>query len=109
MIPDFDVAIVGAGPYGIGAGARLRELAGLDVRVFGEPMEFWSSHMPEGMLLRSPWDASHIGSSKKLTFDAYREASGQSIPVPIPVEQFVAYGQWLQRQAIPDIDTRRVT
>ena len=51
MNPDFDVAIVGAGPYGIGAGARLRELAGLDVRVFGEPMEFWNSHMPEGMLL----------------------------------------------------------
>ena len=92
MIPDFDVVIVGAGPYGIGAGSRLRELPGLDVRVFGEPMEFWSSHMPEGMLLRSPWDASHIGSSKKLTFDAYREASRQSIPVPIPVEQFVAYG-----------------
>jgi cation diffusion facilitator CzcD-associated flavoprotein CzcO len=108
MIPDFDVAIVGAGPYGIGAGARLRELAGLDVRVFGEPMEFWNSHMPEGMLLRSPWDASHIGSSRKLTFDSYREASGQSIPVPIPVEQFVAYGKWLQRQAIPDVDTRRV-
>ncbi len=108
MIPDFDVVVVGAGPYGIGAGARLRELPGLDVRIFGEPMEFWNSHMPEGMLLRSPWDASHIGSSKKLTFDAYREASGQSIPLPIPVEQFVAYGQWLQRQAIPDIDTRRV-
>lgn len=109
MIPDFDVVIVGAGPYGIGAGARLRELPGLDVRVFGEPMEFWNSHMPEGMLLRSPWDASHIGSSMRLTFDAYREASGQSIPVPIPVEQFVAYGQWLQHQAIPDIDKRRVT
>ena len=55
-----DVAILGAGPYGLAAGAHLRNIKGLDVRVFGEPMDFWKSHMPEGMFLRSPWAASHI-------------------------------------------------
>ena len=55
-----DVVILGAGPYGLAAGAHLRNIQGLDVRVFGEPMEFWKAHMPEGMLLRSPWAASHI-------------------------------------------------
>src|ERR1700693_4298462 len=55
---DCDVLILGAGPYGRAAAAHLRAIQGLDVRVFGEPMEFWKSHMPDGMLLRSPWAAS---------------------------------------------------
>ena len=48
-----DVAVIGAGPYGLSAGAHLKA-KGIAVRVFGEPMEFWANKMPEGMLLRSP-------------------------------------------------------
>ena len=36
-----DVAIIGAGPYGLSAAAHLKAADGLDVRVFGEPMSFW--------------------------------------------------------------------
>jgi len=108
MVPDLDVAIVGAGPYGLGAGAHLREVPGLAFKLFGEPMEFWQCHMPEGMLLRSPWAASHIGSDTELALEAFCRASGQSIPVPIPVEKFVEYGQWVQRQAVPELDRRRI-
>src|SRR3981081_1731320 len=54
-----DVAIVGAGPYGLSAAAHLRAANGLDIRVFGEPMSFWERHMPTGMLLRSPLAGSH--------------------------------------------------
>ncbi len=108
MVPDLDVAILGAGPYGLGAGARLRQVAGLAVQVFGEPMEFWHCHMPEGMLLRSPWAASYIGSDRKLTLGAFCQATGKSVPVPIPVEKFVEYGLWVQHQAIPDIDCRKI-
>ena len=86
-----DVAVLGAGPYGLAAGAHLRQIGGLDVRVFGEPMDFWKSHMPEGMLLRSPWAASHISDPRSaLTLDAFRVATGSQIPTPIPLEQFVA-------------------
>ncbi len=56
---EIDVAVIGAGPYGLSAGAHLRGL-GLNVKVFGEPMEFWATKMPEGMLLRSPRVASNI-------------------------------------------------
>jgi cation diffusion facilitator CzcD-associated flavoprotein CzcO len=45
-------AVIGAGPHGLAATAHLRA-AGLDVRMFGEPLEFWQRHMPAGMLLRS--------------------------------------------------------
>ena len=46
------VAIVGAGPHGLPAAAHLRH-AGVDVRLIGEPMEFWRKQMPRGMMLRS--------------------------------------------------------
>jgi cation diffusion facilitator CzcD-associated flavoprotein CzcO len=40
-----DVAIVGAGPYGLSAAAHLRA-AGVEARVFGRTMEFWERQMP---------------------------------------------------------------
>ena len=46
MTQTIDVAVVGAGPYGLAAGAHLHQIAGLDVQVFGDPMEFWKAQMP---------------------------------------------------------------
>jgi cation diffusion facilitator CzcD-associated flavoprotein CzcO len=48
-----EVAVIGAGPYGLSAGVHLKA-KGIPACVFGEPMEFWANKMPEGMLLRSP-------------------------------------------------------
>ena len=52
------VAIVGAGPFGVSLAAHLRG-RGVDVRIFGEPMESWFQ-MPTGMFLRSFGFASNI-------------------------------------------------
>ncbi len=102
-----DVAIVGAGPYGLAAAVHLRA-AGLDTRVFGEPMSFWEG-MPKGMLLRSAWDACNICfSSGELTLDRYQAASGARFGRPVPLEAFVSYARWFQRSAVPDVDQRRV-
>src|SRR5689334_6975812 len=46
-----DVAIIGAGPYGLSLAAHSLK-AGLNVRVFGKPLSTWRSHMPSGMLLK---------------------------------------------------------
>ena len=68
-----DVAILGAGPYGLAAGAHLQRIKGLEVRAFGEPMAFWKNQMPAGMLLRSSWEASTIADPENaLTLDVYR-------------------------------------
>jgi cation diffusion facilitator CzcD-associated flavoprotein CzcO len=105
-----DVTILGAGPYGLAAGAHLRQIKGLDLRVFGEPMDFWKSHMPEGMCLRSPWAASHISDPETaLTMDAFRQSIGHDIPAPIALDRFVEYGLWFQRQAVPEVDRRKIT
>ena len=105
-----DVVIVGAGPYGLSAAAQLRAIPGLQLLVFGEPMSFWQRHMPAGMLLRSPWDATHIADPKgRLRLEAYTAARGNHMPSPIPLERFVDYGLWFQQQTVPDLDRRKIT
>src|SRR5260370_6746021 len=104
-----DVAIIGAGPYGLSAAAHLRAVKGLDVHAFGEPMSFWQRNMPVGMLLRSGWAASHIPyPNQSLTLDAYRAASRNHFSTPVPLDRFVDYGLWYQRQAAPDLDQRKI-
>ncbi|HXY07792.1 MAG TPA: FAD-dependent oxidoreductase [Terriglobales bacterium] len=103
-----NVTIIGAGPYGLAAAAYLRA-AGVETRVFGEPMEFWKEQMPAGMCLRSSWDASHIADPKQeLTFDDYCRHNGNHVSKPIPLDRFVDYGQWYQRSVVPDLDRRKI-
>lgn len=105
---DCNVTIIGAGPYGLSSAAYLRA-AGIETRVFGEPMSFWENQMPAGMCLRSNWAASHIADPKQaLTLDEYCRQNGNHVTKPIPLDRFVAYGQWYQRQASPDVDRRLI-
>src|SRR5262249_39312304 len=98
-----------AGPYGLAAAAHLR-LASVETHVFGEAMEFWQRQMPIGMFLRSSWEASHISDPHDaLTLDAYQAAQGVVLPTPVPLDDFVVYGQWFQCQVVPDLDRRRIT
>ena len=72
---DCQIAIVGAGPYGLSAAAHLR-VAGMEPTVFGDPMNFWANGMPSGMLLRSPRPASTISDPRAaFTLEAYEAAS----------------------------------
>jgi cation diffusion facilitator CzcD-associated flavoprotein CzcO len=104
-----DVAIIGAGPYGLSATAHLRTVRGLDVHTFGEPMSFWERNMPMGMLLRSGWAATHIADpNQSMTLDAFRAASRNHFSSPVPLDRFVDYGLWYQRQAVPDLDRRKI-
>jgi hypothetical protein len=106
--PTCQVAIVGAGPYGLAAAAHLRS-AHVDLRVFGKAMDFWDRQMPAGMLLRSYWEGSHISDPQgDLTLDEYQRACGIQLARPVRRDDFVNYGQWFQRRAVPDLDGRRV-
>jgi cation diffusion facilitator CzcD-associated flavoprotein CzcO len=105
---DCEVAVIGAGPYGLAAAAHLKS-AKIATRVFGEPMSFWRRHMPEGMRLRSPWIASHIAHPEQAcSLDAYAATRGFAPLEQMPIDEFIRYGCWFQEQAAPDLDTRKV-
>jgi thioredoxin reductase len=102
-----DVAVLGAGPHGLAATAHLRR-AGVDVHTLGDPMSFWQT-MPTGMVLRSNWTATCIAEHDgPLSLDSYRAASGARFDKPIPLDRFLEYGAWVQRQVTPDVDRRTV-
>lgn len=104
-----NVAVVGCGPYGLSAGAHLSRIPNVHVRVFGEPMSFWKDNMPEGMLLRSSWEASHIADPREaLTLDAFCADSKTPRQLPVPLSTFIEYGAWYQRRAVPEVDRRIV-
>jgi len=107
--PECDVAIVGAGPYGLSAAAHLGAIDALDVRIFGPPMSFWERNMPAGMLLRSPWVASNLSHpARRFTLDDYRADTEQAFGSPVPLDRFVDYGRWFQRRTVPGLDDRTV-
>jgi len=104
-----DVTILGAGPYGLAAGNHLKQIKGLEVCVFGDPMSFWEHNMPAGMYLRSNWTATQIADpNHSLTLEAYQVESGSHLFQPVPLDRFVQYGKWYQRKALPDLDRRQV-
>jgi FAD-dependent urate hydroxylase len=107
-IADSNVVILGAGPSGLAAALQLRR-AGVSADVFGSPMSFWRS-MPPGMLLRSNWGATNIAEHRgPLSLDVFRAESGLEFEQPVPLEAFIAYGEWFQQQAVPEVDRRWVT
>ena len=105
---EVEVAIIGAGPYGLSSAAHLKA-RGCDVRVFGEPMEFWANKMPEGMLLRSPRVASNISDpNHTYTLEAYEKFAKIPAAAPLPLSTFVEYGRWFRHQLESSLDPRTI-
>jgi thioredoxin reductase len=103
-----EVVVIGAGPYGLSTVAHLQN-SGADPYLIGKPMSFWKDNMPGGMLLRSKSEASNIHAPQKhLSIAAYEKAIERPIPDPVPIEDFIAYGDWFQKQVAPNLDIRRV-
>jgi thioredoxin reductase len=106
-----DVAIIGAGPYGLSIAAHLRE-AGVDHRIFGAPMEFWRQHMPPGMKLKSDGSSSDLSDpGGRLTLAAFCRNRGighHPRLQPVALETFIAYGEAFQAQFAPQVEARRL-
>jgi cation diffusion facilitator CzcD-associated flavoprotein CzcO len=108
LYDDCEVAVIGAGPYGLAVAAHLRA-ADVSTRVFGRTLSFWRENMPKGMRLRSPWIATHIADpDNKFSLDAFARRVALARCEQLPLEQFVQYGEWFQSQAVPDLESRRV-
>ena len=104
MNAEYDVAVIGAGPYGLSTAAHLLG-AGLRVAVFGRPLEMWRERMPTGMLLRSHWWATNLSDpSKTHAIARFFAESGRDRAYPLPINTFIEYGLWFQRRAVPQVD-----
>lgn len=105
--PDLDVAVIGAGPHGLSAAVHLRR-AGVAAQVFGPPMSFWRG-MPKGMRLRSNMSATNmIEPVGPFSLSSYMAEIGEKFGHPVSLQRFVEYGSWVQRSAVPDVDTRMI-
>ena len=103
-----EAVVIGCGPYGLAASAFLRE-AGVETKVFGEPMGFWRNQMPEGMNLRSAWYACNIADPANLfTLNAFLSSRRESLTIPVPRRTFLDYSEWFRSHWVPDLDQRRV-
>ena len=107
-----DVAIIGAGPYGLSLAAHLKARQ-VDFRIFGRPMEFWLKHMPRGMHLKSEGFASSLyDPGSTFTLEAYCREQGlpyAHIGTPVPLETFTSYGLEFQKRFVPDLESEWVT
>ena len=106
-----DVAIVGAGPYGLSIAAHLAS-SGVQFRIFGRPMSIWRQHMPKGMRLKSEGFASSLSDpGGQFPLQRYCEQKGieyADVGEPVRLETFVAYGLEFQKRFVPNLEEKAV-
>src|SRR5271154_4023028 len=103
-----EVVVIGAGPHGLAVAAHLRS-RGVATHTLGESMSFWRRHMPKGMKLRSPLGATDISDpDKALSLETYVKSQGGALVEPLPIEEFIGYGEWFQARAVANLDRRTV-
>ena len=104
-----EVAIVGAGPYGLSIAAHLRH-RGIAFRIFGPPMLSWREHMPKGMMLKSDGFASSLYDPDG-EFTLKRFCAEKTIPytddqTPVHLETFSSYGVCFRDRYVPELEEK---
>lgn len=96
MKASVDLLVIGAGPFGLAMAAYAGK-QGIDSLILGEPMGFWRTHMPEGMLLRSGLDW-HLDPFDEYTMERYLAERGLTAREvePLTREFYLEYVQWFQ-------------
>jgi len=109
MSATVNVAIIGAGPYGLSLAAYLRA-SGIEFRIFGKPMSAWKFNMPPGMLLKShPWSSSLYDPDSSYTLQRFSIERGipyDDSKTPVPLELFVSYGEAFQARYAPHVEDK---
>jgi thioredoxin reductase len=107
-----EVAIIGAGPFGLSIAAHVGAL-GVPYRIFGKSMDTWARQMPKGMLLKSDGHATNVYDPKgRLSYDKYCKDKGvpyADLGIPPTSESFIDYGRQFQKELVPHLEDRTVT
>jgi thioredoxin reductase len=106
-----EVAIIGAGPYGLSVAAHLNA-SGVNFRIFGSPMQTWLENMPRGMHLKSEGFASSLyAPDDAFPLSAFCKEAGlpyADIGLPVPLETFTSYGLEFQKRFVGQLEQDRV-
>ncbi len=106
-----DIAIIGAGPYGLSLSASLRT-RGIEHRIFGTPMQTWRTHMPAGMKLKSEGFASSLyDGAGDLTLGTYcheQRINYRDAGLPVTLDLFCTYGLAFQKRKVPHLEMKDV-
>jgi thioredoxin reductase len=107
-----DVAVIGAGPYGLSLAAHLRA-RGVEHRIFGDPMGPWKHNMPRGMLLKSyPWATCLSDPKSEFTVKSY--CTERALPyhdalTPLPLDRFIDYAEAFRMRYVPAVESKTLT
>ncbi len=105
-----DIAVIGAGPFGLSIGAHLLA-RGADVRVIGHPMDMWRTETPKGMFLKSDGFSSNIFEpSGRFTLRQYCgefDVPYEDIGLPVKATTFADYGVEFQRRFVPTLERKK--
>jgi FAD-dependent urate hydroxylase len=111
-MPDHDVLVIGAGPFGLSISAHLRAL-GVDHRIVGRPMDTWKKHCLPGMNLRSePYGSDMASPQPGYDVPAFCQLRGLDYVDrlgPLSIERFLDYADWYTGQLVPDVVDSTVT
>jgi cation diffusion facilitator CzcD-associated flavoprotein CzcO len=103
-----EVAVVGAGPFGLSVAAHLAPHR--HVRTFGEPMHTWRALMPPDMLMRSHWDETKLSCpGDRGTLQHWAAETGVGRREPLPLEMFLRYSDWFRSSFVPESDPANVS
>src|SRR5579872_5983722 len=111
MATEHEVAVIGAGPYGLSLASHLND-RNTDFQIFGEPMQFWRDHMPKGMHLKSDGFASNLYDPKgAYSLQRYCHEQGidyQDTTLPVKLDTFVQYGIAFKERFAPNLRSNNV-
>lgn len=111
-MPETQVTIIGAGPYGLSIAAHLRA-AGTEHLVVGGVMDTWREHMPEGMFLKSePYGSDFSSPVPGIDVGAYCGVKGLDYTSrlgPLPLPRLLGYADWFADRFVPDVRDDTVT
>lgn len=107
-----ELAIIGAGPYGLSIAAHLKA-RNVGFRIFGSPMHTWLNQMPRGMHLKSEGFASSLFAPRgEFTLADYckqKDIAYADQGLPVSLENFACYGLAFQKKFVPELENQQVT
>ena len=110
-----ELAIVGAGPYGLSLAAHLNA-KGADFRIFGPPMHTWLNHMPKGIRLKIRRSSSSITLYDPTVHPIEEVCAAdpgklpyEDLGLPVELGIFSSYGLEFQKRFVPNLENKPVT